>query len=251
MLVVLYTRSYLVIPIKCASFRWHASCIFGEVCFLFHATGPSFLERPFFSMVLIFEYRFFSRVLVWCDCASVFLFRATVLPVSCCTCSPRYRVRDNQYRYQIKSTMALLFFASRSVPLGSELSSWIPTASAVRYYTEIQSCLTAAVFPSILSGNSALLLLSLCNGGSIRIDTQHSLDLRDLVNRLYGSNSCSDRISLSMSTRCSLVDLLVWSSGAIDRRLQHSCVIFFFCCCCSLSSIVRLSRLFQSIDRIN
>jgi len=143
-----------------------------------------------------------------------------------------------------------LLFASRSVPLGSGLSSWIPTASAVRYYTEMQSCLAAAVFPSILSGNSALLLLSLCNGGSIRIDTQHSLDLRDLVNRLYGLNSCSDRISLSMSTRCSLFDLLVWSSGAIDRRLQHSCVIFFFCCCCSLSSIVSLYSAYRSIGLI-
>ena len=142
---------------------------------------------------------------------------------------------------QIKSTM-VLYSSSRSEPLGNEPSSSIPTASAVRYYTEIQSCLTAAVFPSILSGNSALLLLSLCNGGSIRIDTQHSLDLRDLVNRLYGSNSCSDRISLSMSTRCSLVDLLVWSSGAIDRRLQCSWCIIFLLFLLLVLSIVSLSH---------
>jgi len=128
---------------------------------------------------------------------------------------------------QIDNGTLLFYSSSRSEPLGNEPSSSIPTASAVRYYTEIQSCLTAAVFPSILSGNSALLLLSLCNGGSIRIDTQHSLDLRDLVNRL-----CERFVSLSMSTACSFIKFLLLSLmelRPIERRLQLY-IIFFFCC---------------------
>jgi len=83
-------------------------------------------------------------------------------------------------------------------------------------------------------------------GGSIRIDTQHSLDLRDLVNRLYGSNSsCSDRIYLSMSTRCSLVQFDVWSSGAIDHRLQTLSLLLL------LLDFLLLSIVTVSIDRIN
>ena len=121
----------------------------------------------------------------------------------------------------------VLCSSSRSEPLGNELSSWMlaPTASAVRCYTETQSCLAAAVFPSILSGNSALLLLSLCNGGSIRIDTQHSLFLL-----IDCTTDHFDRISLSMSTSCSLVELsysLVWSSGQLNA-VSNTLVLFSF-----------------------
>jgi len=115
--------------------------------------------------------------------------------------------------------------SSRPVPLAT--GSWIPTASVVRCYTAMQAFERLLWFPLVLSGNSALLLLSFLCGG-----TQNSLDLRDPVNRLCDSNSsCSDRIPLSMSTRCSLIRscCMQWSSGAIDRRLQCSwCIVFFF-----------------------
>ena len=85
---------------------------------------------------------------------------------------------------KIKSTMALYsstLLVSRSELVASERSSLIPTASAVRYYTAMQAFERLLWFPLILSGDLECLLLSLCNGGSIRIDTQHSLDLRDLL----------------------------------------------------------------------
>jgi len=153
----------------------------------------------------------------------------------------KYRFRSNR---QWWSTL----LASRSVLVVTDRSSWMSTASAVRYYTEIQSCLTAAVFPSILSGNSALLLLSLCSGDRSEIDSTLTL----LVDRLYDSNSsCCDRISLSMSTRCSLTQFVVWSGQSIEPA-PILLVLFFCCCCCWLSSLVTLSRSRRrpaSIDR--
>jgi len=122
---------------------------------------------------------------------------------------------------QIDNGTLLFYSSSRSEPLGNEASSSIPTASAVRYYTEIQSCLTAAVFPSILSGNSALLLLSLCNGGSIRIDTQHSLDLRDLFSLIDCTNA--SYLSVDEHSLLSCMEL-----RPIERRLQCSFVVLSF-----------------------
>jgi len=79
----------------------------------------------------------------------------------------------------------MVLFATRPELLGTGSTSWIPTASAVRHYTEIQAFERLLWFPLILSGDLGCLLLSLCYGSFETL--QHSLDLRDLVNRLYGS----------------------------------------------------------------
>jgi len=107
-------------------------------------------------------------------------------------------------------------------------SSWISTASAVRYYTEIQSCLTAAVFPSILSAISLCLLMRLCSGGDPK-STRHSLLLLiDCTARC----SCSDRISLSIEhSRLSLVEFILLSCMELrpidwTGSKRFRCIIF-------------------------
>ena len=123
----------------------------------------------------------------------------------------------NQISINIKSTMAL-YSSSRSELVASDRSSWIPTASAVRYYTEIQSCLTAAVFPSILSGNLVLLLLSLCSGGS---QNWHST-LTRTVERF-------DRISLLMGNPSAFLFSLLY--GAPANRLNRLQMLWLCCSC--------------------
>jgi len=81
------------------------------------------------------------------------------------------------------------------------------------------------------------------------LNTHSIFAISSLVNRLYGSNA-SVVSSVDELSRLSLVQFVVWSSGAIDRRL-NTLLIIIFCCCCSLSSIVRLSSGADSIDRIN
>jgi len=65
-----------------------------------------------------------------------------------------------------------------------------------------------------------------------KIDTRHSLfllifaiSLIDCAADLFG------RVTLSMSTPCSLVEFILLSCmelRPIDRRLQCSCIVFFF-----------------------
>jgi len=143
----------------------------------------------------------------------------------CQPCSPRYRVRDNQYRYQIDNG-TLLFYSlvsrselvasDRSTLLGFRLLQSIGTSTEYRRST-------AAVVPSYLVRQRGVALVEFVQWRPIRnrLDT-HSL----AVNRLYDSNASI--VSLPMSTPCSLVELsysLVWSSGAIDHRLQLHCFL--------------------------
>ena len=121
--------------------------------------------------------------------------------------------------------------SSRVAYFAYRVTSWIPTASVVRYYTVTQSLLWLLWFPLILSGNLECLLLSLCTGGEFET---RQLDTYSLVNRLYGSNASFDRIPLSMmSTQCSLTLFLHWNGAPANRlnRLQTLwCIVFFFCC---------------------
>jgi len=64
---------------------------------------------------------------------------------------------NNQFQALVDSKMVLL----------PSIRS-IPTASAVRYYTEMQAFRRLLWFPLILSANLVLLLLSLCNGDRSR-----------------------------------------------------------------------------------
>ena len=125
-------------------YTWIASCT-DQVRFF------SMRDRPFFSMMaLLFVLRGSCAT-----CDSLLLpcsfryrrtasFRSTALLATAFFCSPRYRVRDKPNididSDQIKSTM-VLYSSLRSEPLGNGPYSWISTASAVRYYTVIQSLL--------------------------------------------------------------------------------------------------------------
>jgi len=110
---------------------------------------------------------------------------------------------------------------SCSVLVATDRSSWIPTASAVRYYTEIQSCLAAAVFPSILSDDLVRLLLSLCYGGS-KIDTRHSLVLAFLLlfNFDLRDPLTNTDISLLSSSTALLLGLMYGAPANRLNRLQ-------------------------------
>jgi len=198
---VLHTRSHLVLRIKCASF-W---CVI----------GPSFLWRPF---RLLTRFLSFTGKLCYLRQPS-FVLRAIGLEIT------KYR-----FECQIKSTMVMLFFASCPEPLATELGSWIPTASAVRYYTEMQSCLMAAVFPSILSAISLCLLLRLW---AVEVSKNRYSTLTVLVIYLRSLRSINQHRRLSVEQfGCSLVLFLLvqWSSGAIVHQLQCFGLHCLFCC---------------------
>jgi len=93
-------------------------------------------------------------------------------------------------------------------------------------YTEIQSCLTAAVFPSILSDNLVCLLMGLCYG-EFRKTIQYStlaLDLRDLVNLFIER---IDRLWSVEQLDCSLFLLCMqWSSG---QSIEPAPMLFALC----------------------
>jgi len=101
------------------------------------------LDGPFFSMSGPSFLYFFSILLF--DTVEVLL-----IPGKCATCdtllyscSPVNRDRDNQiyrFKYQIKSTMMEYSLLRVSCYFAYRVTSWIPTASAVRYYTVIQPC---------------------------------------------------------------------------------------------------------------
>jgi len=176
----------ILVPIKCASFRCFAS---GRMRFFsILVMGPSLRWAALLLLVL------FDTVEL------LLIYGEAVLLATAFFCSPRCRVRDNQHRFRSnRQWHSPFFFASRSELAASEQSSLIPTASAVRCYTEMQSCLAAAVFPSILSAISLCLLLRLCTGDRSKIDTRHSLFLSI---RQHDSNASI--ASLPMSTQCSL-----------------------------------------------
>jgi len=78
----------------------------------------------------------------------------------------------------------VLYSSSRSELLGNELSSFDSDCFGRYVLAQNADVQRLLWFPLVLSGDLECLLLSLCTGGST-IDTQHSLDLRDLlVNRL-------------------------------------------------------------------
>jgi len=137
------------------------------------------LDGPFFSMsdpsfwyqfLFLGEGAILATAFFFCV---LFLHRSTVLLATAFFCSLCYRVRDillvlcfklnNQFQALFNLKMVLLTIR--------RFDSSILTASVVRYYTATQSCLTAAVFPSVLSANLMLLLLSLCSGEFRKIDS--------------------------------------------------------------------------------
>jgi len=110
----------------------------------------------------------------------------------------------------------------------------IPTASVDRYYTEIQSCLTAAVFPSYLSAISLCLLLRMwCSGD--RSKNRYStltllVDLRDLVNRLYG-RSLRSYHSVDEHSLLSCWVYLTLLYGAPANRSPSPILLHYFLFC--------------------
>jgi len=155
---------------------WIVSCIIDQMRFFSDAWQALLFWAALLFPVLIFEYRFFSWVLVSCDCASTFLFRATVLPVSCCTCSPRCRVRDIQYRFRWNrqwSSASLLFFASRSELLVASDLLGFRLLRSIGTSTEYRRS-TAAVVPSYLVSKLGAALVQFAQWRSIRnrLDTR-------------------------------------------------------------------------------
>jgi len=153
-------------------------------------------------------------------------------------CSLRYRDRDKP-NIDIKSTMALcsstlLRVAFRASSLWSIDSFWMPTASAVRHYTETQSLTLTAVFPSLLSAILLCFLLRLCSGDRSEIDSTLTL----LVNRLYDSSF--DRIPLSMSTQCSLIQSVY---GAPAQSIAGSILLYYFLLLLLLSCTINCEQL--------
>jgi len=106
----------------------------------------------------------------------------------------------------IKSTMMEYSTrdAFRASSLWSIVSSWIPTASAVRYYTEIQAFERLLWFPLVLSGNLECLLLSLCQFTTLtRSSRSRSLTC--------WSNSFFDRLRSVERLSCSLIEFILLS----------------------------------------
>ena len=100
----------------------------------------------------------------------------------------------------------VLYSSSRPVLLAT--GSWIPTASVVRYYTEIQALNDCC--GSLLSCQAT----RRCSCW-VCVDTQHSLDLRDLL-LIDCTIECFDRILCRWALLALLLSLsysLVWSSG--------------------------------------
>jgi len=138
----------------------------GKMCFLFRATGPSFLERPFFSMVLILSTGSFPRS---CLVRLCFRFGAAVLVLHA------VGLEINQISISI-STMVL---CSSTLPvsrsellvasdlLGFRLLRSIGTSTEYRRST-------AAVVPSYLVSKLGAALVQFAQWRSIRnrLDTR-------------------------------------------------------------------------------
>jgi len=231
---------------------WIVSCIIDQMRFFSDAWQALLFWAALLFPVLIFEYRFFSWVLVSCDCASTFSFRATVLPVSCCTCSPRCRVRDIQCRFRSNrqwNSASLLFFALRSELLGNELSSWIPTASAVRCYTAIQAFGRLLWFPLILSASLVRLLMSLCYG-EFRNSPWHLLDLRDLFSLIDCTNASYLSVDEHSMLSCWVYLTLLYGAPANRTPSPTLLVLLLLLLNFLLLSIVRLLGVDESIGLI-
>mgnify|MGYP007080411887 CR=1 FL=1 len=175
----------------------------------------------------------FREAVRTCDSRAAGFF--SVLPGSCAACDSLLLFSSPQGQRQpmsikIKSTMALcssalLHVAFRASSLWSINSSWIPTASAVRCYTVMQSLLWLLCFPL-----SCQATWSACCW--VCVDTQHLLNLRDLLFLLI---DCAIRMLAPTASLCRWairlpsysVSCMWWSSGAINRRLQCSCCCLF------------------------
>jgi len=154
---------------------------------------------------------------------------------------------------QIDNDGTLLFFASRSVLVATDRSSWIPTASAVRYYTVIQAVLLWLLwFPLILSAILLCLLLRMCYGEFRKIDTRHSLDLRDLF-----LINCTVRMLPSIVSLCRwalnalLFGLMYGAPANRLNRLQTLLLYIFLLMSNSAARFLLLSIVSRRIDRIN
>jgi len=197
------------------------------VCFLFRATGPSFhwaallFDGSYLLVpVLIFREGVLPRSWFVRLC---FRFRAAVLVL--------HAVGLEINQIDIKSTMVLYSSTLLRVAFRASCSlwsSWIPTASAVRYYTVMQSYFDCC--GSLLSCQQTWCCsCSVCAVETDPKSTRHSLFflLIDCTIRC----SCSDRTSLSMSTRGSLLlslsYSLVWSSGQ-SIAVSNTLVLFSF-----------------------
>jgi len=117
---------------------------------------------------------------------------------------------------------------------GTGPTSWIPTASAVRYYTVTQSLLWLLCFP--LSCQQTWCCSCWVCAMEDRWQNRYST-LAALVIYLWSSRSVNlliERPALIVfgssveQIGCSLTHFVVWSSGAIDHRLQCvGCITLF------------------------
>jgi len=201
-------------------------------------SGPSFWWMPFFSILL------FDTVEP--------SFRSTALLATAFFCSFRDRDRassTNNSQFKLDNgTLPMIQFAA----LVDSRSFWIPTASVVRYYTEMQSCLAAAVFPSHLPGDSASLLLSLCSGfreiAKLTLDTHWLVDLLDrwpldrtLASIVFG---------LRWAIRLLSCFVIAWSGQSIQPA-PYTCIILSFAVSSSLSPRLWANSLSRSTGLIN
>ena len=108
--------------------------------------------------------------------------------------------------WKIDNDSTLLFFAFGA--LCSGLSSWIPTASAVRYYTAIQSYFDWRVSLYLVSD----LAVPLVEAVLWRVSKLATSTLTRLVVCLRSSRFVNLR-SLVEQFGCSLIRSVVWSSG--------------------------------------
>ena len=196
---------------------------FGEVCF-FSTRFLSFGEVCFFSLT-----RFLS-----------FAGKLCYLRQPCCrmsTCSPRYRVRDNPLVLWTESISSKLLSIDTKMVL-------LPSIRFFRFRllrslgaTQQCSLALAAVVPSYLVRQLGVALVEFL----VWRHTKLTRSSRSLVNRLYDSNPCSDRISLSMGNPSALLFSLLYGAPANRlNRLQTLWCIIFFCCFFLLSNSAAL-----------
>jgi len=130
----------------------------------------------------------------------------------------------------------LFFFASHSELLARNclLGFWL--LRSIDTSTECRRS-TAAVVPSYLVRRLGVPVVEFVLW-RIDFDTQHSLDLRDLVTWLY-DRSLRSCLSVDEHSLLSCWVYLTRLYGAPVQSITGSnCVIFFCCCCLSLLSIV-------------
>jgi len=209
-----------------------------------------FDEPPFFS-IPVKRFLSFTGKCATCDslllpCSAFFSFTGKL----CYLRQASYvlsaiGIEITKYRFENQIHNGTLFRdAFRASSLWSIVSSLVPTASAVRYDTVIQSLLWLLCFPLSCQQTwcCSCWVCAVEDRKSI-LDTHSLDDLRDPLTCW----SDSDRLRSVEQFGCSLIHFVVWSSSAIDHRLQYFLMYY---------SSVKLSLAidcepFASINRIN